>query len=169
MIEKPVFISRSGTVCPINLGVGVSAFDGDSKIGMHVNWEGVVCVKWSNNGAEYEYSAPGEKDTISAYPTPDMEKMVVVKLGENSGAPNNAVVLSDEAEVIVPLQLPQRISKEKWLPRGGLYCFMQSGWCEYEDHIFFYLSIADTDWVETRYFNYKTMTWDNERYETWRL
>lgn len=151
------------------MGIGVNAFEGNSKISMRVNWEGVVCVKWSNNGVDFEYRAPDNGDTISAYPTPDMKKMIVVKFGEKSGVPNNAVVLNDKAELMQPLYLPSRISTEKWLPRGELYSFMQSGWCEYEDHIFFYLSIADTDWVETRYFNYKTMAWDNERYETWRL
>jgi hypothetical protein len=98
-----------------------------------------------------------------------MEKMIVVKFGENSGAPNNSVILNDEGKEIFIPEIPERISSEIWLPRGDLYCFMQSGWCDYDNHIFFYLSIADTDWVETRYFNYMTMKWDDERYETWRL
>jgi hypothetical protein len=169
MIETPLFVSKHGSECPIAVGVNVNAFDGNSKIGMKVNWEGVLFVKWISQGSIVEYKLPESASKISAYPTPDMEKMVVIKFGEKVETPNNAVVLNDRGEEIFTPQIPIRISKEKWLPKGELYCFMQSGWSEYQDHIFFFLSIADTDWVETRYFNYKTMEWDLERYETWRL
>lgn len=169
MIENPIYISRSGTECNIALGVDVSHFDGDSNIGLQVASERLYAVRWMicEKNIRY-YPVESGINAISAYPTPDMQKMVIVKFGKNSGSPTNAIILNDRAEVIFTPQLPKRISKEKWLPKGDLYFFIQSGWCDHQDHIFFYLSIDNTDWVETRYFNYKTMTWNEERYETWR-
>lgn len=166
MISNPYFISKNGNECPINMGVRVSAFGGDLKNALKVSYEGVVSVKWLKNSVPYEYS----HERMHAYPTPDMEKMVVLLFGEAAELPKNALILNDQAQIVFKPEMPQRLSKkDKWLPKGELDYFEGCGWSKYDDYLYFDFPINETDWRETRFFNYKTMEWDNERYETWRL
>lgn len=167
MIENPFFISKLGSEGPINLGVGVDAFEGTKNI---IN-EKVVALRWDKQGKQVIYRASSFVDSIAAYPTPDMSFMIVIKFGSEKYLPSNAFVLNDDGTEISALELPPRISKEKWLPKWStpLSYFQWCSWCNVHDHVEFAISIGETDWLEMRYWNFRAQTWNSDKYATFIL
>lgn len=166
MIENPVYVSRSEKTAPVNLGINVDPFNRKDSHCSQVWYDGIVGIKWESNKCEHHFLFK----RLFAYPTPDMERMVVLLFSEEAEYPNNAIFLNDIGEITYRPQIPIRLSKkDKWLPKGELEFFAGCGWSQYDDYLYFYFPIGESDWRETRFFNYKTMEWDNERYESWRL
>jgi|GEM_PF-6471632 len=166
MIDHPYIISKKGTEGPLNLGVGASAYlyAGDA---FH---DGPIAASWTKNNKPIIYRSPGSINEINPYPTPDMEYMVVIKYGPWNGARSNAVLVNDEGEEIFTLDLPKRLAKEEWAPKNcGLEYFRWCSWCKDPDMMEFVAAIGETDWVEFRYWNYKTRQWDEEKYTLARL
>ena len=167
MIEKPFFISRLESEGPINLGVGVDAF----LFAKNIINEKVVALRWDKQKRQVLYRASNFVDSITAYPTPDMNFMVILKFGPEKYLPSNALLLNDDGDEISALELPPRISKEKWLPKCStpLSSFQWCSWCNMPDHMEFVAAIGETDWFEMRCWNFKTQTWNVDKYDTGRL
>lgn len=169
MIKNPHYISKTGKTIPIVLGKKVDPFNRKDPLCSQVWYEGIVGVRWEDEKSVIQFS-PLNIKAIDAYPTPDMKNFVVLLYGENAGYPNNAIFLNDKGDTIVRPSVPERLSKkDKWLPKGDLEYFDGCGWSQYDDYLYFYFPIGESDFRETRFFNYRTMEWNLERYETWRL
>lgn len=110
MIEKLTYIARNGMETEVNLGAGVNPFG--KANGPEVNSHGTIGVKWRASGVE-RHILVMPKDgrekgrTISAYPTKDMNYLIVVYFSDKAvEAPNNAEVFDEYGDRVVRLMSP---------------------------------------------------------------
>jgi len=165
-IKLPMYISKSGKSAPINLGVDVDPWNRENENCSDVWYEGVIGVAWTYQGQEFSFFSPekeGHREKIMAYPTPDMQYMVVVyeEPTENIVRPDNAVVLNAKGEVHCQLRCPnpERLAGFEVVTWTKDSRFLQ---VDFEQKRSF-------NWMETRLLKVPEFIFTDEVVGTWRL
>lgn len=112
MIEAFEYFTEEGIALKINLGVRVYLFEGNESADITAYYKCTNSgVKWVHEGREVAISLPGVY--LQGYPTPDLQKVVVVYPPESGAypAPANAVVYHANGSIHRQLQAPELISE----------------------------------------------------------
>lgn len=161
MIEHFQYFTEDGISLILNLGLNVYVFEGNAESLISKFYKDQSKgVKWVNKTQHITKFETGYK--IYGYPTPDLQKVVVLYPQEHVKypSPNNAVIYNAEGSIYMQLRAPNLISdlaKKSRLKPFGLY-FDQVSWAkDSKDDIVISMMIGfNRDWREERVLNPET-------------
>jgi hypothetical protein len=111
MISNFQYFSEEGISLKVNLGINVYTFEGNEQPDISAYYKSTSTgIKWLYNGKEIVIGLPNEH--LQGYPTPDLNKVVIVYPPENSehAAPDNAVIYNADGTVFMQLKAPALVS-----------------------------------------------------------
>ncbi|MGV8834575.1 hypothetical protein [Cellvibrio sp.] len=167
MIKFPKYISENGSMCHINLGVDVDHY-GDGPEATKFSNERIKKISWMCDADVVELDFSKSANKIYAYPTQDMQYMVVLLIGMPEWDSQNCVFYDEKGTEVFRPSLPELKMWSKPEISKSDFRFGAVNWTEREDYLEFWVDrIYEKrldDFFEIRFFNYKTLTWDEENW-----
>lgn len=167
MIKFPKYISENGSMRHMNLGVGVDHY-GDGPEATKFRNERIETLSWfcGEESVELDFSRAAKE--IYGYPTQNMQYMVVVLIGTPEWDSQNCLFYDEKGTEVFRPSLPALKTWTKSETSKSDFRFGAVNWSEREDYLEFWVDrIYEKrldDFFEIRFFNYKTLTWDEENW-----
>lgn len=163
MIFDPRYITDGYIESPINLGLSVDPY-GEGAAGRFIRGQQIKGVTWMYHGKPITLFFNQDVHEIRAYPTPDMKFMVVLVLTRLWEGRQNAIFFDATGVEVFRPHLPQLKSWDEQVIQNGFFRFENVFWSVRKDFMEFWIERKNDDFFEWRYFNYKTLQWDEENW-----